>query len=233
PAARRFAFLVSLLVAAWLGAGAASCAGDKDAAMFVDSPLALDAWGRIALHDACGGGRLLCLGESVETESFTVDPPDILEVLPTSAVPAELRAQWRYEWQHVMHGLAPGMAHVCGDGTFDDGTERRTCIDVLVEAVARVGATLSCGKLVDGMTPWPLVPAGTPLPFDVTLAAADGTALGGYILHPVDDAQLTRTGAMSYAWTGPAGGSLTIGSPLDATFSETFATFGADRVTAV
>src|SRR5581483_9002306 len=174
PATRGVAALAPLLAAACLGG--AGCAGDKDAAMFVDSPLALDGWGRIALHDACGGGRLFCLGESVETEAFTVDPPDVLEVLPTSAVPADLGAHWQYDWQHVMHGLAPGTAHVCGDGTFSDGTERRACVDVRVEAVARVDATLDCGKPLDGMRPSPLVPAGTPLPFDVTLAAADGTA---------------------------------------------------------
>jgi hypothetical protein len=221
-----------LLLAACLGG--AGCAGDKAAAVRVQSPLAVDAWGWIGLYDACGGGHLLCLGENVETESFTVDPPGVLEVLPTSGAPADLLARWQYALPHVVHGLAPGTAHICGDGTFNDGTERRVCVDVGVEPVARVGATLNCGKLVDGVMPSPLVPAGTALPFDVTIAAADGTELGGYILHPVDDAQLTPIGAMSYSWTGPAAGdSLTIGSPLDATFSATFATFGADRVTAV
>jgi hypothetical protein len=235
PAARPSGAALLPVLAACLGG--AACAGDKSAYVWVRPTLAVDAWGELGLADACSGGKGLCLEELVESESFTVDPPGVLEVVPVSAVPADLARLWQFTEEHVMHvvhGLAPGSVMICGDGRFNDGTDRKACAEVRVDAVARVTASFGCEPQVGGVLAAPLVTAGTMLQFSLTVAAADGTALDGYFPHPVDDAQLAATRPMWYEWCAPeANASLTFGSPLDAQFSETLETYGPDRVSAI
>ncbi len=100
--------------------------------------------------------------------------------------------------------------------------------------IARVTVALSCGPLLDGVPPQPLVPPGAPLAFDIELKAADGTALTGDTLHSVDDAAFTQRSPRSFLWSAPpGGGSVTFGSPLDPEFSQTLSTYASGDVTAI
>ena len=176
----------------------------------------------------------LCSRETVEAvDTMTVDPPGALEFLSPGDIPAELASLWRPSGTYVVHGLAPAHATVCVQARYSDGTHRKACAPVDVDAVAHVATWVACDTGVDGATAAPLVPTGATLQLTVELSAADGTGLGGVFAHPIDDAQLTPNGAMNYLWYAPpaAGGALTIGSTLDATFTETLATYGPSQVT--
>jgi hypothetical protein len=67
------------------------------------------------------------------------------------------------------------------------------------------------------------------------LFAADGSALGGVFLHPIDDGQLLSEGVpMTYAWASrDTGASLTLRSSLDPNFSAKLENYGPAQVTNV
>jgi hypothetical protein len=210
------------------------CYGDKAEVISLPGTLAVGAYGDLSFGDGCVGSKAdLCSRETVEAvDAMTVEPPGALEFLSPAGVPAELASVWVHYGMYVVHGLAPAHATVCVQARYSDGTHRKACSPVDVEAVAHVATSLACDPGVNGATAAPLVPAGATLSLAVELSAADGTGLGGVFAHPIDDAQLVPFGAMNYVWSSPlAGGALTIGSTLDPTFTETLATYGAGQVT--
>jgi hypothetical protein len=149
-------------------------------------------------------------------------------------VDPELLTLWNYSLPYVVHGLAPGLASVCVKAHFSDGTDRQACQPVTVAAIAHVATSLGCENSVDGVPPGPLVPPGATLYFGVELLAAGGGPLEGYFLHPIDDGAFVAVSPMGYGWDSPAPGTaLAIGSPLDPTFAETFATYDPAQVTGV
>src|SRR4051812_12054922 len=74
------------------------CIGDKSADLGVPDTLAVDAFGSFSFGDKCVGSKAdLCSRETVRSiDVVTVDPPGFVEVVPTSAVPAELLKRWNY-----------------------------------------------------------------------------------------------------------------------------------------
>jgi hypothetical protein len=215
----------------------ASCIGDKSESIGVPSTLAVGAYGELTFGDSCTGSKVdLCFNDTVESvDAITVVPPQPLEVLPAGQVPADLLQLWAYKGDYVAHGLAPGHATVCVQARYSDGTHRKACAQVDVEAVARVALEFSCGTTVGNATPAPLVVPGSALQFWVRLFAANGTALGGVFTHPIDDGQLLAGGEpMAYYWVSPTGGgSLTLTSSLDPNFTSTLEIYGPAQVTNV
>jgi hypothetical protein len=212
------------------------CSGDKAESLSVPGTLAVGAYGDLSFGDACVGSKAdLCSRETVEAvDAMTVEPRGALEFLSPADVPAELASIWVHDGMYVVHGLSPAHATVCVQARYSDGSHRKACLPIDVEAVAHVATSLACDPGGNDVTAAPLVPAGATLQLAVALSAADGTGLGGVFAHPIDDAQLTPFGAMNYVWTSPlAGGTLTIGSTLDPTFTETLATYGPAQVTGV
>ncbi|HEV8201113.1 MAG TPA: hypothetical protein VGS03_13915 [Candidatus Polarisedimenticolia bacterium] len=229
----RFAIAVTSVGLALVMAG---CFGDKSESIDAPGTLAVGAYGELLFGDVCPGSKAdLCSRETVESvDSFTVDPPGALEVIPVGEVPADLLIAWVHTATYVVHGLAPGHANLCVQAKFSDGSHRKACQMVEVGAIARVATPFACDSPQDDDTAPGLVPPGRVLSLSVQMFTAGGTALGGVLLHPIDDAQLVPSGVMSYVWSSPpAGGSLTLGSSLDPAFSKTLATYGPDQVTGV
>ena len=214
----------------------AGCFGDKSESIQLPGTLAVGAYGEMLFGDGCPGSKAdLCSRETVvAVDAFTVDPPQALEIVPASEVPADLLNLWTHTATFMVHGLAPALAKVCAQVRFSDGSHRKACAPVNVGAIARVTTPFACDWPQDDTTAAGLVPPGRVLQLTVQLFASDGTALGGVFMHPIDDAELVPEGAMSYVWSSPsAGGSLTLGSRLEPGFSQTLATYGPDRVTGV
>ncbi len=232
--ARRSVFGRARVVALSVILASISCIGDKSAYLGVPRNLAVDSFGALVFGDACLASKAdLCSTETVQSESFTVDPPSVLEVVAVEAVPADLVRLEMYKGAYMVHGLAPGHANVCGNGTFSDGTKRSDCSTIEVRAIDHVATRFECDPPIGDVTPAPLVRPGAALRLDVDLVAADGTVLDGAVLHPVDDAQLMG-GPTSYLWSSPSGGgALTLTSVFDSKFSQVLATYGPDRVTGV
>lgn len=198
--------------------------------------MAVGAYGELSFGDVCPGSKAdLCSRETVEAvDAFTVDPPQALEVVPASEVPADLLALWTHSATYMVHGLAPAHARLCVQARFSDGSHRKACTPVEVGVVERVATPFACDWPEDNTTAAGLIPPGRILSLSVQMFAADGRMLGGALMHPIDDAQLVPNGAMSYVWSSPPpGGSLTIGSRLAPAFSETLATYGPEQVTGV
>jgi hypothetical protein len=227
---------VATLAVATVAPTLAGCTGDKSEFISVPGTLAVGAYGELSFGDACVGSKAdLCSGEKVDAvDAFTIDPPGALEVLSPADASAALGSPWIAEGMYVVHGLAPAHATVCVQARYSDGTHRKACAPVDVDTVSHVTTYLACDTGVNGSTAAPLVPAGATLQLSVQLSASDGTALGGVLAHPIDDAQLTPNGWPNYLWySPPAGGALTIGSRLDPSFAETFQTYGPAQVTGV
>lgn len=218
---------------------AAACGGDKRESLQVTGTLAVGAYAQMLFGDACPGSKAdLCSYETVQSiDAFTVDPPGALEVLAVADIPPEIYVDPAATY--AVHGLAPAQAKLCVKAHYSDGSDRNACQPVTVGAIAHVVAQLYCdpavGSTAAGSTAWgPLVPPGATLPFDIQFLAADGTSLGGTILHAIDETQLLVLRPMSYEWQSPAaGGALTLSSPLDPTFSERLETYGPAQVDAV
>ena len=207
-----------VLASTFVATVAAGCSGDKSENITVTGTLAVGAYANLSFGDACAGSKAnLCSHETVDAvDSITVDPPGALEVLSPSDVPTEVATLWTPSGMYVVHGLSPARATVCVQARYSDGTHRKACAPVDVDTVTHVATWFSCDTGVDSRTAAPLVPAGATLRLGVQLSASDGTALGGVLAHPIDDAQLTPYGWMGYLWHSPAaGGALTIGSRLD------------------
>ena len=226
-----------VLASTFVATIAAGCFGDKSETISVTGSLAVGAYGDLSFGDSCMGSKAdLCSRETVEAvDAITVDPPGALEVLSPGDVPAELASLWQPSGMYVVHGLAPApAATLCVQARYSDGTHRKACSPVHVDTVAHVATYLACDPGVNGTTALPLVPPGATLQLTVLLSGSDGTGLGGALAHPIDDAQLTPLWLGDYLWSSPAaGGALTIGSRLDAAFSETLQTYGPAQVTGV
>jgi len=212
------------------------CIGDKSVTLTVPTPLGVGTYGAVGFGDACTGSKVdLCSPETVQRiESITVEPPGMLEIVPVDSVPPDLQQVARYETAYAVHALASGAGRVCMQGLFSDGTHRKSCVPAAVAEIAHVTVTPSCPARVDDAIPQPLVPQGLPMGFEVEFQAADGTLLGGDTLHAIDDGPFTQTTPQAYVWTSPAdGGSVTFGSPLDRSFSQTLSTYAPADVTAI
>lgn len=226
-----------VLASTFVATISAGCYGDKGETISVPGSLAVGAYGDLSFGDSCMGSKAdLCSRETVDAvDAITVDPPGALEVLSPGDIPADLASLWKPSGMYVVHGLAPApAATLCVQARYSDGTHRKACSPVRVDAVAHVSTYLACDSGVNGTTVAPLVPPGATLQLTVLLFASDGSGLGGFLTHPIDDAQLTPLGLMNYLWISPpAGGALSIGSRLDATFTETLQTYGPAQVTGV
>jgi len=212
------------------------CLGDKSVTLTVETPLAVGTYGGVAFADTCMGSKVdLCSPETVQRiESITVEPPGMVEIVTVDNVPADLQQVAQFTTPYAVHALANGAGRVCMQGLFSDGSHRKSCVSVTVGTIAHVAVTPSCPVRVDGVAPEPLIPQGMSLGFDVHYVAADGTALGGAMLHDIDDGAFSRGSSASYVWASPAGGgSVTFGSPLDPTFSQTLSTYAPADVTAI
>ncbi len=224
----------ALGLAVWTSLAVAACSGDKAEYLTVTGSLAVGAYAQMLFGDACPGSKAdLCSRETVQSiDAFTVDPPGALEILAVADIPPELYVDPAATY--AVHGLAPAQATVCVKAHYSDGTDRNACQPVEVGAIARIATQLYCDPAVGSAAWGPLVWAGATLRFDVELLAADGSALGGTILHPIDETQLVVISPLSYAWQSPtAGGALTLSSPLDPTFAEKLETYGPAQVDAV
>jgi hypothetical protein len=225
---RRVIFVAAALV------GVAGCLGDKSASLAMPATLAVGTYSGVRYGDACTGSKAdLCSSETVQRiETITIDPPGMVEIITVDQVPADLQQAAQYDTPYAVHGLAAGSGKVCIKALFSDGTNRQACAALLVAEIAHVGLTPSFD--LDGALRQPLVPPGLTLPVSVQFQAADGTVLGGDTLHSVDDGELVAGFPEEYSWVSPsAGGSLTIGSRLDPSFSETLATYAPGDVTVI
>jgi hypothetical protein len=92
-----------------------NCIGDKSESIGLPSTLAVGAYGELVFGDSCSGSKVdLCSNDTVESiDAMTVVPPQPLEILPASEVPADLLRLWGYKGEYVVHGLAPGHTTVC------------------------------------------------------------------------------------------------------------------------
>ncbi len=204
--------------------------------MTMPTALAVGTYGPVGFGDTCTGSKAdLCSSETVQRiEAITVDPPGMLEIIPIDGVPADLQQVAQYETPYAVHGLAPGTGRVCVQGLFSDGTHRKACLSAAVADIAHVTARTVCPVRVDGVVPEALVPQATSLVFGVDFHAADGTFLAGDRLGAIDDGPFTQTSPSSYVWSSPpGGGSVTFGSPLDPSFSQTLSTYAPTDVTAI
>ena len=214
---------------------AAAC-GDKSAIINSPSfPLALGAYTPIEIKDACGADGVLTFPCDTEAptslDSVASDQPDVVEVVPASALSAALTITTPF----ALHALKAGTATVHATGTFSDGTVRTASTKIDVRAISRVSIPNLC-SIGSPDTQYALY--GTPLNFAVGLYAGD-LQLAGIRLDAVAGDGLVisyddPTQTMYAAWQTPNGpGQLVITSPLDPAVHETVTAYGPLEVTSV
>ncbi|HET7545104.1 MAG TPA: hypothetical protein VFK05_34805 [Polyangiaceae bacterium] len=213
---------------------ATGCIGDKDISFSAPSALVVDGWSSLQMSDFCSGSKVdLCSSEKLQSiESVTVDDPRVLEIVETSAVPAELTAFNPFPGIRAIHGLRAGKTRFCIVGHFDDGTNRQGCADVTVAAPDHLLFDYGCESQVasiSSQTPW--ITPGSVLSFSVRFAAGS-LDLEGAVVRPIDSAGLTQTDNMRFSWTSPAaGGSIDVRSAWVSGVAATLRTYTPDEIT--
>jgi hypothetical protein len=187
------------------------CSGDGEAILIAPESLAVGAYAPLAIGDRCQGGKLdFCGNEGVTSvTAVSVENPRVLEVVPLDALPPELSALAQMPMpgaQKLVRGLGRGSTSVCLTASFDDGEERRACATVAVGVPDNLVISPGCRNVPGAKDETPtLVAPGTSVSFTVELWE-NGKALGGVVPTPLENADVTRGGPMSFTWASPAEG---------------------------
>jgi hypothetical protein len=122
-----------------------NCKSDDEARLQATRPgmpLAVGAYHRLTVGDACaGGGKISVCGTQylVTLDELSSQNPDIAEVVLAADAPASSAGV-----THYVLGIAPGKATLTFRGTFDDGSVRSGELDLEVRKANRVRMSTTC-----------------------------------------------------------------------------------------
>jgi hypothetical protein len=174
--------------------------------------------------------------------SVRLADPGVARVAENGELPPSLAPNAGIEGKVWLFAVAPGQTTIEMEADFDDGSHRRATATVRVRAIDALDISPTCNQAVDLPL---LTPVGATYAFDAapqgggqTLAGycpgailGDGVTCAPAILRIVTD---LTTNVAHCQWPAPSsGGSVTLTSPLLASFSDQVSTYGPADVTDV